>query len=111
MLSGAGGMEGLSDMKDVELYGPRGPERTDQRVPTFTFNIIDADPHEVAQYFWDKHAIALLAENSGGFYSRTLKTYGKTIGVRASLAHFNTVQEIAGFLSGLADAVRHFKAA
>lgn len=110
MLSGTGGMEGLSDMKDVEFYGSRDPERTDQRVPTFTFNIIGADPHKVAQYLWDKHAIALLAENAGGFYSKTLKTYGKTIGVRSSLAHFNTVQEIAGFLSGLADAVRHFKA-
>ncbi len=82
MLSGAGGMEGLTDMKDVEFYGSRGPERTDQRAPTFTFNIIGADPHKVAQYLWDKHAIALLAENAGGFYSRTLKTYGKTIGVR-----------------------------
>lgn len=110
MLSGSDGMEGLCDMKDVEVYGSRDPGRTELRVPSFTFNIVGADAHEVARYLWDKHAIALLAENGGGFYSQTLKAYGKTIGVRASLAHFNTVQEIARFLAGLADAVRHFKA-
>lgn len=99
---------GFQDIKNVELYGPKDPSRPDQRVPTFTFNISDADAQQVAQYLWDKHSIALLAENGGGFYSRTLKTYGKTIGVRASLTHFNTVEEVAQFLTSLQDASKYF---
>jgi len=51
-----------------------------------------------------------LAENGGGFYSRTLKTFGKSIAVRASLAHFNTVQEVATFLSALGDTIKHLTA-
>jgi selenocysteine lyase/cysteine desulfurase len=99
---------GFRDIKNVELYGPKDPSRPDLRVPTFTFNISDADAHQVAQYLWDKHAIALLAENGGGFYSRTLKTYGKSIGVRASLTHFNTAEEVTQFLTSLQDALKYF---
>lgn len=108
MLSGTSTVSGLRDMRNVELYGSKDPSRPDQRVPTFTFNLSDADAHRVAQYLWDEHAIALLAENGGGFYSRTLKAYGKSIGVRASLTHFNTVGEVAQFLTGLQDALKHF---
>jgi selenocysteine lyase/cysteine desulfurase len=82
MLGGTDGVQGMHGMKGLELYGSKDPSRADLRVPTFTFNIIGADPHRVAEYLWDKHAVALLAEDSGGFYSRTLKTYGKSIGVR-----------------------------
>jgi selenocysteine lyase/cysteine desulfurase len=62
----------------------------------------------VAQYLWERHGIAVLAENNGGFYSRALRTYGKVVGVRASLAHFNTLREVEIFLVALADAVKHF---
>jgi len=111
MLGGTDGVQGMQGMKGLEVYGSKDPSKTDLRVPTFTFNIVGADPHRVAEYLWDKHAVALLAEDGGGFYSRTLKAYGKSIGVRASLVHFNTVQEVATFLSSLTDAVKHFSAA
>jgi selenocysteine lyase/cysteine desulfurase len=84
---------------------------THLRVPTFTFNIIGADPFQVAKYLWDKHSIAVLAENGGGFYSRTLQTYGKPVAVRASFVHFNTLQEVEAFLRALADTVKHFTSA
>jgi cysteine desulfurase family protein (TIGR01976 family) len=108
MLGGTGSASGIRDMKNVELYGSKDPSRPDLRVPTFTFNISNADAQQVAQYLWDKHSIALLAENGGGFYSRTLKTYAKTIGVRASLTHFNTIREVTQFLTGLQDATNYF---
>ncbi len=111
MLNGIGQADGIRTMKDVELYGVKDPSRVHLRVPTFTFNITDIDPHSVAEYLWDKHAIAVLAEDGGGFYSRTLKTYGKSIAIRASPVHFNTVQEVERFLSGLAETVSHFRTA
>ena len=108
MLGGTNGAQGMQAMRGLEVYGMKDSSRTDLRVPTFVFNIVGADPFQVAKYLWDKHSIAVLAEDGGGFYSRTLKTYGKSIGVRASLVHFNTVEEVETFLRALADTVKHF---
>ncbi|HUK80460.1 MAG TPA: aminotransferase class V-fold PLP-dependent enzyme, partial [Nitrososphaerales archaeon] len=98
MLGGTDGGVGLPEIAGVEVYGITDVARVQSRVPTFTFNIRGADPLEVAKYLWDKHAIAVLAEDHGGFYSKTLNTYGKSIAVRASPVHFNTVEEVAKFL-------------
>jgi selenocysteine lyase/cysteine desulfurase len=111
MLGGTKGAHGMQAMRGLEVYGVNDPSKRHLRVPTFTFNIEGADPFQVAQYLWDKHSTAVLAEDGGGFYSRTLKTYGKSVGVRASLVHFNTVQEVESFLRALADTVKHFNAA
>jgi selenocysteine lyase/cysteine desulfurase len=108
MLQGTKDQEGLSSIDRVEVYGVTDPAKVNLRVPTFTFNIEGTDPRKVAEYLWDKHAIALIAENGGGFYSRTLKTYGKSIAVRASPVHFNTIQEIGEFLRALKECVKHF---
>ena len=110
MLGGTNGVRGMQAMRGVEVYGVKDPSKIHLRVPTFTFNIVGADPFHVAQYLWDKHSVAVLAEDGGGFYSRTLQTYGKSVGVRASLVHFNTVQEVEIFLRALDDTVRHFNA-
>jgi len=109
MLKGMQGEEGLSKLAGIEVYGITDASQVHLRVPTFTFNILDADPLKVAKYLWEKHAIAVLAEDHGGFYSRTLKTYGKSIAVRASPVHFNTVEEVASFLHALKDAIGYFK--
>jgi len=109
MLSGTSKVQGMNSMKGLELYGMSDPSKTHMRVPTFTFNITDADAHTVAKYLWEKHAIAVLAENNGGFYSRTLRTYGKTIAVRASPIHLNTASEVEEFLVALHDSLKQFK--
>jgi selenocysteine lyase/cysteine desulfurase len=108
MLRGTQGVEGLCAMPDVEVYGITDLAQIHCRVPTFTFNIGDANPLNVAKYLWDEHAIAVLAEDHGGFYSRTLNTYGKSIAVRASPVHFNTTEEIGMFLNAVKDAASHF---
>jgi len=109
MLKGTQGEEGLSKLAGIEVYGITDASQVHLRVPTFTFNILDADPLKVAKYLWEKHAIAVLAEDHGGFYSRTLKTYGKSIAVRASPVHFNTIEEVASFLHALKDAIGYFR--
>ena len=105
---GTNDQEGLRSIDKIEVYGITDATKVNLRVPTFTFNIEGADPSKVAEYLWNKHAIAVLAEDGGGFYSRTLKTYGKSIAVRASPVHFNTVEEVGAFLRALEDAVKHF---
>ena len=111
MLTGTSGIAGMRALKGLEVYGLRDPSRTHERVPTFTFNIAGADPFKVAEFMWEKHAIALLAENNGGFYSRALRSYGKSVAVRASPVHFNTIHEVDTFLSSLEETIRHFHAA
>jgi selenocysteine lyase/cysteine desulfurase len=108
MLSGTEASDGLSTLGDIELYGIKNPAQVEARVPTFTFNVGSADPLKVAKYLWEKHAIAVLAENHGGFYSKTLQTYGKPIAVRASPVHFNTVDEVGKFLQAIKGATQHF---
>jgi selenocysteine lyase/cysteine desulfurase len=107
MLNGDQDAKGLSKLAGIKTYGITDAAKVHLRVPTFTFNILDADPIKVAKYLWEKHAIAVLAEDHGGFYSRTLNTYGSSIGVRASPVHFNTVEEIRTFLHALEDALRY----
>jgi len=109
MLGGTQGARGLPEIAGVEVYGITDVAQVQSRVPTFTFNILGADPMDVARYLWDKHAIAVLAEDHGGFYSKTLNTYGKSIAVRASPVHFNTVEEVARFLQAVEDAAEHFR--
>jgi len=111
MLNGTEKVKGMNSMKGLEVYGLRDPSRIQQRVPTFSFNIRGADPHEVAEYMWDKHAVAVLAENNGGFYSRALRTYGKSVAIRASPLHFNTIEEVETFLLGLDETMKRFGAA
>jgi len=110
MLGGTQGAEGLPSIPGVKVYGITDPARVHDRVPTFTFNMGNTDAFALANYLWEKHAVAVLAENGGGFYSRTLKTYGKTIAVRASPVHFNTVNEVGAFLHAVKDAATHFHA-
>jgi selenocysteine lyase/cysteine desulfurase len=109
MLGGTRGAQGLPEIPGVEVYGITNAAQVQSRVPTFTFNILGADPLEVAKYLWDKHTIAVLAEDHGGFYSRTLNTYGKSGAVRASPVHFNTVEEVTKFLEAVEDAAEHFR--
>ena len=108
MLKGIQGARGLPEIAGVEVYGITDGAQVQSRVPTFTFNVLGVDPLEVAKYLWDRHAIAVLAEDHGGFYSKTLNTYGKSIAVRASPVHFNTVEEIAMFLRAVENAAEHF---
>jgi cysteine desulfurase family protein (TIGR01976 family) len=108
MLGGTEKVMGMNAMKGLEVYGLRDLSRIEQRVPTFSFNVQRVDPHRLAEYLWDKHAIAVLAENNGGFYSRALRTYGKSVAIRASPVHFNTLAEVEAFLLGLADTMKRF---
>ena len=108
MLNGTEKVKGMNSMKQVEVYGLKDPSRIQQRVPTFAFNIMSADPHKVAEYMWDKHAVAVLAENNGGFYSRALRTYGKSVAIRASPLHFNAIEEVETFLRSLDETVKRF---
>jgi cysteine desulfurase family protein (TIGR01976 family) len=100
-------LRSLAKLEDVTVYGIREPSQLTQRVPTICFNLNGAPPARVA---------ASCAENGigvrdGNMYSpRLLRRMGipsESGAVRASLVHYNTVEEIAKFIDVLRRIPRH----
>jgi cysteine desulfurase family protein (TIGR01976 family) len=81
----------------AEVYGIRDPLRVVQRVPTFCFNLKGISPATVAEELARNH----IGVRSGHMYSpRLMQQFGlaqETGAVRASLAHYNTVEEVHRF--------------
>jgi cysteine desulfurase family protein (TIGR01976 family) len=100
-------LRSLAKLEDVTVYGIREPSQLAQRVPTICFNLNGVPPARVA---------ASCAENGigvrdGNMYSpRLLRRMGipsESGAVRASLVHYNTVEEIAKFIDVLRRIPRH----
>jgi cysteine desulfurase family protein (TIGR01976 family) len=81
----------------AEVYGIREPDRISQRVPTFCFNLPGMLPATVAEELARNH----IGVRAGHMYSpRLIQRLGLDPAkgaVRASLAHYNTVEEIHRF--------------
>jgi cysteine desulfurase family protein (TIGR01976 family) len=81
----------------AEVYGIREPGRTIERVPTFCFNLRGISPATVARELARNH----IGVRAGHMYSpRLMRRLGldpETGAVRASLVHYNTIEEIYRF--------------
>ncbi len=100
-------LRALAAQGDVTVYGVREPDQLKHRVPTICFNLNGVPAGRVA---------ASCAENGigvrdGNMYSpRLLRRMGippETGAVRASLVHYNTLEEIARFIDVLQRIARH----
>jgi len=107
VLGGFEGQPGISDIRGLDLYGIRDVSRVDERTPTFSVNVHGADYKKLAQFLWDEYSIATLPDD---FYSRALRSYGVEKAVRASFAHYNTIEEAKTLVSALNDAARTLSA-
>jgi cysteine desulfurase family protein (TIGR01976 family) len=92
----------LSDCGAI-VYGVADKERIPERVPTLCFNLPDVSPARVTEEFAKKN----IGVRDGHMYSpRLMKRFGLTKesgAVRASLVHYNTLEEVRSFGSALAD--------
>ena len=95
VLAGFDGAKGLTDMPRLEIFGLTDLKRLNERDPTFSFKVKGVPDDEVVERLWTKGAVAARAED---FYSRGLKSYGQQKMIRISLVHYNTPEEVAGFL-------------
>lgn len=81
----------------AEIYGIRDEHRLKERVPTFLFNLPGVSPQRVTETM----AAAGIGVRDGHMYSpRLIQRLGLRFpegGVRASLVHYNTKEEIARF--------------
>lgn len=90
-------LENLLSIENVKIYGPLSHEK---RCALVTFNLLEANPHEVA-IMLDK--VANIAVRSGMFCAQpALEYFGAMSGaVRASLYIYNTKEEIDVFIKQL----------
>jgi cysteine desulfurase family protein (TIGR01976 family) len=84
------------------VYGVADNERIGERVPTLSFNLPNVSPARIAE----KLAKQAIGVRDGHMYSpRLMKRLGLALesgAVRASLVHYNTVEEVRRFGSALA---------
>jgi cysteine desulfurase family protein (TIGR01976 family) len=89
------------------IYGIHQDDRLTNRVPTFLFNLRSIAPERVT----DRMAEAGIGIRDGHMYApRLIKRLGLPFpggGVRASLVHYNTVEEIQRFATVLDDLRQH----
>ena len=97
---------GLQRIPGLRMYGITDPARLSQRVPTVSFTLEGASPHEVALrlgeagvYVWDGNFYALSVTERLGLEER-----GGL--VRVGLVHYNTVADVDRLLGVLADLPR-----
>ncbi len=105
MLDGVGHTPGLRAIGGVTIYGAQHPTTIHLKEPTFSFNITGWSSGDVEKILWDRYRIAVRA---GDHYAReTLHHLGITDCVRASLAHYNTLEEVEKFLIAIQHIARH----
>lgn len=94
-------LQELSALDGIALYGVIDPLRVSQRVPTVCFNLHGVAPCTVSE----KCAAQGIAVRDGNMYSprllQRLNISPQTGAVRASLVHYNTVDEITRFVGAL----------
>ncbi len=100
-------LRALAALGDVTVYGVRELDELKHRVPTICFNLNKVPAARVAASCAE-HGIGV---RDGNMYSpRLLRRIGvppETGAVRASLVHYNTVEEVARFIDVLQRIARH----
>ena len=96
-------LHGLSELKNITVYGIQNGAQLKNRVPTICFNLRDKSPAVVTARCSDNG----IGVRDGNMYSpRLLRRMGiapDTGAVRASLVHYNTRDEIHRFIQVLRD--------
>ena len=97
----------LSYLIGAIVYGISAKERIGERVPTFCFNLPRVAPAAVTEAM----SRADIGIRDGHMYSpRLMKRLGLSLesgAVRASLVHYNTIEEIHRFGNVLLDLSKH----
>jgi cysteine desulfurase family protein (TIGR01976 family) len=99
-------LSGIASIKGAVVYGIRDPKATRERGPTLCFNLGDIPPATVTT----KLAAKRIAVRDGHMYSpRLMKRLGLSPdsgAVRASLVHYNTLEEVSRFVAALEEITR-----
>jgi selenocysteine lyase/cysteine desulfurase len=98
-------LDALADAK-ADVYGITAKDQISYRTPTLCFNLPDISPAKVTEELAKRN----IGARDGHMYSpRLMKRLGlakESGAVRASLVHYNTVEEVHRFGKALADMTR-----
>jgi cysteine desulfurase family protein (TIGR01976 family) len=98
-------LDALADAK-ADVYGITAKDQISYRTPTLCFNLPDISPAKVTEELAKRN----IGARDGHMYSpRLMKRLGlaeESGAVRASLVHYNTVEEVHRFEKALADMTR-----
>jgi len=95
----------LEKIPDIICYGPK---KESKRLPVITFNIKGLDPNEVAMILDNHYQIAVRS----GYHCAPLihqNCSNNTGGVRISLGHTNTLDEVSILISALKEIITYLK--
>lgn len=98
MLIGSNENPGLANMPEIDVYGITDEARFAERDSAFAFKAHKVDDGELDRKLWKEHRISL---RIGDLWSKAPEDYGVKSMIRASLVHYNTVEEIETFLKAL----------
>jgi cysteine desulfurase family protein (TIGR01976 family) len=100
-----GVLERLATVPGLTVHGVTDPQRTDERVPTFSFTVEGHAPRAVAEHV----AAAAISTWDGDFYAwelvRALGLADAGGLVRIGLVHYNTLEEVDRLVDALHDLV------
>ena len=98
------GFRGL-DPTRFRAYGPRDPERTADRDPTFAFELEGLSAAQAKEKLWQRHALQVA---DGNHYSAAVVRHLQKEALnRASFAHYDNEETVRRFLAALDDIIRN----
>ncbi len=100
MMTGVDGLPGLLELPNVRRYGLYDPERVEERDPTFAFSMDNLSGKEAERILVDEHNIAM---RSMLYWSMAEEFFDLRMPLRASLVHYNTIDDVALFLKAVRD--------
>lgn len=100
MMTGADGLPGLLELPNVRRYGLYDPKRLEERDPTFAFSMDNLTGKEAERILVEDHNIAM---RSMLYWSMAEDFFNLDKPLRASLVHYNTIEDVALFLKAVRD--------
>ena len=99
-------IDGLLPFKGLKVRGITSANAVHRRVPTVSFTVDDVDPARLAKHFADENIFVWSGHNYAIEPCTRMGLMDKGGVLRVGLAHYNTREEVDGFLSSLATALR-----
>lgn len=91
------------DPAAFRCFGITDPERTEERFPTFAFEIAGQDAAETKRRLWEGHGLQIA---DGNHYSAAVVRHlGRRALCRASFAHYDNAATVGAFIAALQDVV------
>ena len=99
MLTGFDDVPGLLDISNIRVYGLSDSERLEERDPTFAFHVENMKEEEVERRLVEEYNISIRAFESWSMAEDFFEM--ENLPIRASLVHYNTLDEVNFFLKAL----------